>query len=157
MAGRGPAPAEKTQRRRANEPARGEWVDVHPFERGEKRVLPPLSALPKPPKRGGVQSRWTGRTRAAWNAWREDPATRLYGPADIQAAIDLVFMYEEWVRGAKVHDEIRQRQDRLGLNPKGKRDIRARLAEPGELIQMRGSTPAKKSSSDRRARLSVVK
>jgi hypothetical protein len=41
MAGRGPAPAEN--RRRANVPARGDWVDLAPLE---QRVLPELPESP---------------------------------------------------------------------------------------------------------------
>jgi hypothetical protein len=114
MAGHGPPPAEK--RRRRNEPARGDWTDLRELE---KPVLPIL------PKREKGTGRWSPRTRAAWSAWRSDAVTAQYGPADIQAALDLAFLYEDWVRGDQaLAAEIRQRQDRLGLNPKGKRDLR---------------------------------
>jgi hypothetical protein len=124
MAGHGPAPAEK--RRRRNEPARGDWTDLRELD---KPVLPAL------PKREKGTGRWSPRTRAAWSAWRCDAVTAQYGPADVQAAIDLAFLYEEWVRGERqLAAEIRQRQDRLGLNPKGKRDLRWRAPheEPSE-------------------------
>jgi hypothetical protein len=137
MAGRGRAPKPPEQRRNRTPPARGEWVDLPELE---KAVLP---LLPKRPKGTG---KWSARTRSAWMAWRADPVTAQYGPADIQAAIDLAYVYEEWVRGRPVADEIRQRQDRLGLNPKGKRDLRWRLPQPAEVHQLdqaRGSRGAK--------------
>lgn len=142
MAGRGPAPKAADQRRRRNEPARGEWVDLVPFERRDKRVLPAISSLPKPPMRGGTQSKWTARTRAAWTAWRNDPATRQFGPAEVQAAVDTIFLYEEMARGAhNFAGEIRLRLDGLGLTAKGKRDLRWRVPPPGEVVQLKSVAP----------------
>lgn len=121
MAGRGPAPKQNRQRR--NVPMRGDWID-----------LPELteSVLPDLPEHD-----WSERTELAWAAWREDPATTQYGPADIQGAIELAYLYEQWVRkpSAILAGEIRQRQDRLGLNPKGKRDLRWRVKEPAEVVE----------------------
>src|SRR4051812_25512625 len=112
MAGRGPAPKAFEQRRNASEPQRGEWVTV---AAGAKSALP--SALPK-------GDAWSPRTEGAWKAWRQDSVTSLYGPADVQLAIDLAYLYEQWVDvgGSKLAGEIRQRQDGLGLSPKGKQD-----------------------------------
>lgn len=147
MAGRGPAPAET--RRRSNAPARGDWVYLPPLE---KPVLPAL------PKRAKATGTWSARTRAAWAAWRTDRVTGEYSPADIQAAIDLAYLYEEWVRGADVAAEIRQRQDRLGLNPKGKRDLRWKVASAGgDDPDPDKPSPTRRSSAGRRGRLSVVK
>lgn len=144
MAGQGPAPAEN--RRRRNEPARGEWVDLDPLE---------TPVLPNLPKRAKGTGSWSARTRAAWKAWREDPVTSQYGPAEIQNAIDLAFLYEDWVRGVGEPNEVRQWLDRLGLNAKGKRDLRWRL-KSAEAAPKR-SRPKRSSSGGRRARLSVVK
>ncbi len=169
MAGTGPAPKAPEERRNRSAPQRGEWVDVRPFEPGEQRILPRLSALPEPPKREvprngrlvKVRTKWSARTRQAWNAWRDDPVSREYTENDVQAAIDLVFVYEAWVREPTVAlaAEIRQRQDRLGMNPKGKRDLRLRRAQSaGELVQIRSNGGSKaRAGGDRRARLSVVK
>jgi hypothetical protein len=116
MAGRGPAPKALDQRRNHHEPLRGEWTSLHPLK------SPVLPALPRGEK-------WSSRTRAAWAAWRKDPATAMYGPAEVQLAVDLAHLYEEWVvrGGAKIASEIRQRQDGLGLSPKGKQDRRWRV------------------------------
>lgn len=146
MAGQGPAPAEK--RRRRNIPARGEWVDLPPLT---KPILP---TLPRRAKRAGG---WSARTRSAWKAWRTDPVTTQYGPAEIQAAIDLAYLYEEMVRGKlSLLPEIRQMQDRLGLNPKGKRDLRWRVpASPEVEATAKAAKPLARSG--RRARLELVK
>lgn len=122
MAGRGPAPKAFEQRRNHSEPLRGEWVAVAPGAKSALGVLPKDS--------------WSPRTKAAWKAWGCDPVTSLYGPAEVQLAIDLAYLYEQWVElgGSKLAGEIRQRQDGLGLSPKGKQDRRWRVmaveAEP---------------------------
>lgn len=122
MAGRGPAP--KTNRQRRGEPLRGEWIDLPHLE---NPVLPELPA-----------GDWSQRTRDAWDSWRKDSVTSQYSRADIQAAVDLAYVYEQWVNEPTIAiaAEIRQRQDRLGLNPKGKRDLRWRTSEPAEVVEM---------------------
>jgi hypothetical protein len=110
MAGRGPAPKPKAQRRRANEPARGEWMDLEPLETA---VLPPIG-----PREGG----WSRATKARWDAWRQDPSSPQWSPADVAYARDTIERFE---RGAPSL-ELRLRMDGLGLTPKGKRDLRWR-------------------------------
>lgn len=116
MAGTGMAPKLASERRNAHAPQRGEWVMLPPLERS---VLPDLP-----------DDAWSERTRGAWEAWRLDPATGMYGPAEKQLALDLAYVYEMWVREgtAALAAEIRQRLDGLGLSPKGKQDRRWRVA-----------------------------
>jgi hypothetical protein len=118
VAGRGPAPKAFEQRRNHHEPQRGEWVAV---AANAKSALP--SALPK--------DTWSPRTKGAWKAWRQDPVSSLYGPTEVQLAVDLAYLYEQWVREATgaLATEIRQRQDGLGLSPKGKQDRRWSVVE----------------------------
>lgn len=120
MAGRGPAPKPKDQRRNRVPPARSEWVELKPL------VKPVLPALPK---RAAASGPWSARTKGAWAAWRQDPATGMYGPAEVQLALDLAYVYEQWVCDgtAALAAELRQRQDVLGLSPKGKQDRRWRV------------------------------
>jgi hypothetical protein len=121
MAGRGPAPKPPEQRTNHHAPQRGEWTELEPLKR---------AALPALPARSRGDG-WSPRTRRAWAAWRKDPVTATYGPSEIQLALDLAYAYEEWVRGRwTLLTEIRQLTDRLGLNPKGKRDLRLRVAAP---------------------------
>jgi hypothetical protein len=116
MAGQGRAPKPPEQRRNHHAPRAGEWVDMPPLT---EPVLPPLPS-----------GSWSARTEAAWAAWAADTATGMYGSADIQLAIDLAYIYEAWVLEptAALAGEIRQRQDSLGLSPKGRQDRRWRLA-----------------------------
>jgi hypothetical protein len=137
----GPAPKAPEERRRRNQPAGGEWID-----------LPELaqSVLPKLPARGKGHGVWAARTRAAWEAWRSDPVTSQYGPADVQLAIDLAWLYESWVREptAALAGEIRQRQDALGLTPKGRQDRRWRLAPRADVVPIDRARD-QRSASDR--------
>src|SRR4051812_29602688 len=109
--GRGPAPKDPSQRRRYNQPARSEWVELKPLERP---VLPHAG-------RG-----WGVNARRAWRAWSMDPVTTQWGPADVFAAQELCRLYDRLAPA-----EWRQRADALGLSPKGKRDLRWRT--PGEV------------------------
>jgi hypothetical protein len=154
MAGNGPAPA--AVRRRRNEPARGEWVD-----------LPPLTALVLPalPPRQVVDDEthelvtvpWSQRTLDAWDAWRNDPVTQMYSPADISAALDLALLYEAMFLDKP--NEVRLRMDGLGLTPKGKRDLRWRVqsSAASPLEQVPAARRGGKKTANRRSRLTVVK
>jgi hypothetical protein len=146
MAGRGPAPKAPEDRRRRNAPAAGEWVD-----------LPELAArvLPNLPQRGKGRGAWSARTRAAWKAWQKDPVTSQYGPADVQLAVDLAWLYEDWVREPTVAlaGEIRQRMDTLGLSPKGRQDRRWRLQPVAEVVPIDQARPARESARDRMRKL----
>lgn len=141
MAGRGPAPNQA--RRRRNEPARGDWIDLPPLE---QPILPPL---PKRPRGHG----WSARARVTWAAWRTDPVTQMWSPADIAYALDTISLYD--VMTPSSASEVRLRMDGLGLTPKGKRDLRWRIGEADDEEPPRRHGPT--SSSNRRARLSIVK
>lgn len=144
MSGIGPAPADV--RRRRNEPARGEW-----------RVLEPLkkSVLPALPKRTKKEGPWPARTKLAWKAWREDPVTQLYGPADISFALDTIYLHSRMV--ASTANEVRLRMTALGLTPEGKIKLRVRIDDPDDVDEPEKKSARKKSKrSGRRARLTVV-
>lgn len=115
MAGNGPAP--KMNRQRRSEPTRGEWIDLPPLD---KPVLPPL-----PP------GKWKPETRKVWKAWREDPVTAKYSPADIAYALDTIGLRNRGL--AKYPNEVRLRSDALGLTPKGKQDRRWRVGGEAEV------------------------
>lgn len=125
MAGQGPAPKGEGQRRRRNEPARGEWVDLGSLE---APVLPVADVS------------WHPRTVALWEAWRVDPASAMYGPAEVAAAVELGWLMDEFATGGdpnrKVQRvtaaELRLRMDGLGLSAKGKRDLRWRVVAEAE-------------------------
>ena len=117
---RGPAPKPKDQRRRRNQPARGEWVDLEPLV---EPVLPE------------ADESWSGRVKRLWAAWRADPVSSQYGAADVAALWELACEFE-----SLKPNEQRLRMDGFGLTPKGKRDLRWRT--PSETAaQTGGSVP----------------
>lgn len=120
MAGRGAAPKFQEDRAGTQTPSRGEWQDCPPLR---ARVLPPL------PRRGQGEGSWSVRAKRMWEAWSKDPVTAFFGPSEIAQAVELAFLFEELVREPTPPKsaEVRQWSDRLGLNPKGKRDLRFRL------------------------------
>ena len=71
---------------------------------------------------------WHPRTVALWAAWRDDPATGMYGPAEVAAAVELAWLTDDSVSGGRgvKPSELRYRMDGLGLTAKGKRDLRWR-------------------------------
>ena len=113
-----PAPL-KAPDRRVNRvpPARGEWVDLDPLA---EAVLP---AYPM---------HWYRRDlrpfvvpKYIWDLWRSDPVTGQFSPGDVATALELG---EQW---ARLKPEHRLRvQTYLGLNARGRRDLRWR--EPRE-------------------------
>lgn len=137
MAGRGPAPKDPNARRNKTAPQAGEWITLPPLDHP---VLPELPVHD-----------WSDRTRNAWAAWRSDPVTSQFGPADIHLALDLAYLYESWVKEptAALAGEIRQRQDSLGLTPKGRQDRRWRLQPVAEVVVLE----ERKSAKDRMAEM----
>jgi len=111
----GVAPKLPEQRRRRNAPERGEWVDLEPLE---EPVLGPFN-----------RETMTVRERM-WNGWRNSPETSQYGPADIVAIYELA---ETWAERTFA-DRDRQ-LDKLGLTPKGKRDLRWRTPNEVKTIK----------------------
>ena len=111
----GPAPKPREQRRRYNQPARSEWVDLEPLA---KPVLPP------------AERDWSESARALWNALRKDPVSTQYGPVDIQALREFMARYENLQP-----NEQRLRMDEFGMTPKGKRDLRWRT--PAEVATIK--------------------
>ncbi len=77
----GPAPKDARARRRRNAPAGGEWVDLYPLEE------PVLQAL-------SDDDQWSERARDTWEAWRQDPATSQWSPADIRFAADTLMVVD---------------------------------------------------------------
>jgi hypothetical protein len=105
MPGAGPAPKLPEQRRRRNVPERGEWVNLEPLE---APVLPLYEQTFQMPQR-------------LWNAWREDPITSQYGDTDIAMAIHFAEEFRDFPPAQRI-----ALMDKLGMTPKGKRDLRWR-------------------------------
>ncbi len=126
-------------------PAGGEWVDLAPLE---------TPVLPSLPRRARGHGPWSEATRRLWRAWRADPSTGQYTPADIAYALDTIRLAEECHRQptAALSGEVRVRMDGLGLTPKGRRNLRWRaVAEVGGQAQIESIAAGR--SAERRARL----
>lgn len=128
MAGRGPAPKFRENRRRRNVPLHGEWVELRPLDD------PQVPVMPEPLDEAG----WTARTARSWAAWWSDPAAQMWGAGDVDLVEHLCFMHEQWARKgtASLLSEIRQVREALGLTPKGKQDRRWRVAPPAEIVDL---------------------
>ncbi len=136
----GPAPRDPGARRRRNVPARGEWVDLEPLS---KPILDPL------PELDGQE--WSANTRLMWEAWRQDPVTAFWAPADLAFAIDTIMLHN--VQSPSDAAEIRLRMTALGLTPKGKRDLRYRVsAKEADVVDLRVGRGRKKLPQQRRLR-----
>lgn len=125
---------EPGQRRRYNQPARGEWVELpSDFD----LVLPPYpAAWFRRDRREYAIPKWM------WDLWRADPVTTQWTPADIATALELGARYFQ------MDDAIRFRiQTALGLNARGRRDLRWRPARGGE------KTDAEAPKEERRLRI----
>ena len=76
-------------------------------------------------------------SHSMWRAWRADPVTSQYGPADIAAICYLAEHFHA------LSDTSRwAAMDRLGLTPKGKRDLRWRT--PQEVKTIAAQAPVKR-------------
>lgn len=120
----GPPPKVPEQRRRRNVPTAGEWVEISPL--AGKPIVPALSMI-------DPHRRWHARTKRMWDVWRRDPVTSMWTPADLAYGIELAYLHDEWVSGERPGSgsEVRLRADGLGLTPKGKQQLRWRIAGGG--------------------------
>ena len=107
----GPPPKFAGARRRRNPPARGDWIEIPPLE---APVLPELDEL--------FEGEWAPETLFAWEAWRQDPVTALWTPADVSFAIDTILLHNAMTPSTA--NEIRLRMDTLGLTAKGRQHLR---------------------------------
>ena len=114
MAGTGRAPKDPAQRRRYNQPMRGEWVDLEPLDEPILQIWDDRFTLP----------------RDLWEAWRISPVTSQYGPEDVAAICTLAIEWE-----TRTFADRDRQMDKLGLTPKGKRDLRWRT--PNEVKTIR--------------------
>jgi hypothetical protein len=96
-------------------PALGEWVDLAPLE---KPVLVPYpTAWFRKGTREYAVPKWI------WDLWRQDPVTSQWSPGDQALALELGQTYYAF------KPELRLKmQTLLGLNARGRRDLRWRNA-----------------------------
>lgn len=121
MAGRGPAPKDPALRRNTAAPQRGEWVTIPASHDGP---------VPKLPTRRRGEGAWTAGTQRAWRGWWQDGASLHWTSADHESVVMLARLVQAVEEGELKHAaEVRIRMDGLGLTPKGKRDLRFRVAD----------------------------
>ncbi len=130
MAGRGPAPAE--QRRRANEPERGEW-QAAPGAGWQHGVVP----------RCPVRS---GEALDAWATWFGAWFAAHWGPEDLPNLRLVIRLWAKCASGKAIgseRTELRQLMDSYGITPKGQQDRRwqAPRAERGPVGQPAEAPP----------------
>jgi hypothetical protein len=114
----GPAPKQPGQRRRYNQPARGEWVDLEPLKEPILREYDP---------------EWQVR-RKMWDGWRASPVTSQYGVEDVELIEELARSFYD------LSEPTRLRLiDSLGLSPKGKRDLRWRTPAEAATVRAQGA------------------
>lgn len=116
-------------------PRQGEWVELQPLS---EPVLPSYPIV------------WYRRDmrpwvvpKYIWDAWRADPVTSQFSPADVAQALELGERYYRYKDG----DRLRL-QTYLGLNARGRRDLRWR--EPEE------AAPAETKATAEVRRLKIV-
>lgn len=115
MAGIGPAPKPKSQRRNTTKPARGEWVDLEPLE---QPILEPANP------------RWCAAGRRLWEAVRADPISTQLSSVDIQLLKETM---RDWNQLEPA--EQRLRMTAFGATPAGRRNLRWRNPAETEIVR----------------------
>lgn len=110
MAGRGPAP--KQERRRRNEPERGDWqpTEGSGWQHGE---------IPEPPD-GLMEA-----SRVAWETWFKAWFAVHWDPEDIPAVRQAIRIYDQYERdpsNAAMATQMRLMMDTCGITKKGQQD-----------------------------------
>lgn len=112
MAGRGPAPKQPDQRRRANAPERGDWVTT-PGMGWQHGPLPDC-----PPRLLKV-------SRETWDTWFAAWFAAHWGPQDLPMLRQVIRLFDRVERPsptAAERTELRQLMDSYGITPKGQQD-----------------------------------
>jgi hypothetical protein len=136
MAGHGRVPKPPEQRRNRHEPQRGEWVDLEPLA---EPVLPEYDDawaefVESRDREGNPIEVRRGVSLRMWEAWRSSPVTSQYGPEDVAAACYLAEAFHSLSDASRM-----ALMDKLGLTPKGKRDLRWRT--PAEVATIEAQRP----------------
>lgn len=145
---RGPAPKPPEQRRRRNVPERGDWIDIP----ADARIDEDPPALP-------VRD-WTEGTLRWWAELWQLPQATLWPNGCVETLARLALLRElVWTGAASAADrsEIRQIEDRFGLNPKGLRDLRWRIVDELQDDDVEAApNRSRKASNRRKAALKLV-
>jgi hypothetical protein len=105
-----PGPPPKQQRRRRNLPERGEWVELEPRKGPTPKCPVPLD-----------------RSQAAqWRELWKSPMASMWQKEDVPGLARVLVLRPLVLQtfDTKLMSELRQLEDRFGLTPKGRRDLR---------------------------------
>jgi hypothetical protein len=107
-----PGPAPKTERRRRNTPARGEWQPA-PSSGWQHGDTPPApSGLLK-------------ASKEAWDTWMRAWFAAHWTPDDLPGLRQIIRLYDQVERGEfQRSTELRLSMDTYGITPKGQQDRR---------------------------------
>lgn len=139
-------PKPDSDRRNRNPHAFG-WTD-----------LPKAGCKGKPPALPAIKPTWHAETRRWWATLWAMPQATIWARDDSEL-FRLALLHEHvWHRSpapsATLLAEMRQIEDRHGLNPKAMLQLRWRIVDDAAGV---AAKPIRKASADRRARLSAVK
>jgi hypothetical protein len=114
--------------------------------------IPPLPPLPPRLDRHGnelelTEREWPDYAHRAWVAWWMDPASQMWDEADVETLERCLELRVEMRHTVAAASELRQLTDRLGLNQKGKRDLRLKVDR--SLPPVIRPTPAEKAQTVR--------
>ena len=108
----GPAPKEPQERRRRNEPAKGEWRYAEGIGWQHGRV-------PKCPD--GL----TAASKTAWKTWLNAWFASFWTPDDLPGLRQVIRLYDQIERGEfQRAGELRMQMNEYGISPKGQQDRR---------------------------------
>lgn len=123
----GPAPKDKETRARRNKPKTGDWVVLPEKNDGAAPPLPRIKGL-----------RWLKDTRDWWSTIWASPMATQWQDADVPGLVDLAVcrqQREEMKTANRIGEQmklaqyIERREDKFGLTPKGRRDLRWVITE----------------------------
>lgn len=142
MAGKGPPPKMPEQRRRANAPAGGEWVDIP--------AVPRQGPIPEIPEGSGLSK----AAKEWWDEVWQFPVATMWTDQDIPGLLELAVLRERLMDGkVSVAAEVRQRSEAFGLTPKGRQDRRWRLVREVAEEVPQANDELKQKRVERRTRL----
>lgn len=109
-------------RRNNHAPRGGEWVELEPLE------APVLPAYPIDWYRRDLQGIVV--PKYIWDAWRADPVSSQYSTSDVAQVIELGSRYYRYKDGERL-----RLMTFLGLNARGRRDLRWREPQETEAVK----------------------
>lgn len=137
MAGRGPAPKDRTERVRRNLP------DEFTVIADDGKVHGP--ELPD-------DLDWPAATSAWWETWRRSPQAQTFTDTDWSFLLDTAVLHAEfWLGNRALAAELRLRAAKFGATPEDRARLKIEVGDPGKVSRPRSLQP--KQVKDRRERL----